>query len=148
MIIILISKYLVFYILLESEGREPCHGLDELIKTLQCSQTSEEDDVMLQKPLIKSLPPPEVRRHGRTNLLHRAIMKGNNLIVAEMVACKNRSIDAKNEEGQTAAHIASINGFLDSLSMLIQAGTNVNAKDSSSCTPLHVSFTNCFLFCF
>lgn len=125
-----------------SEGREPCHGLDELIKTLQCSTSPDDvddDDIVLQKPVIKCLPPAEVRRHGRTNLLHRATKEGGIRIVAEMIGCKNRSIDAKNEEGQTAVHLASMNGFTEILRLFIKAGANVNAKDSSSCTPLHVS---------
>lgn len=63
---------------------------------------------------------------------------GSIQIVSEMLMCKNRSVDAKNDEGQTAAHIASMNGFPEILSLLIRAGTNVNAKDSASCTPLHV----------
>ncbi|ODM97653.1 Tyrosine-protein kinase HTK16 [Orchesella cincta] len=118
------------------EGREPCHGLDELIKSLQ-SPTSPDEDIVLQKPVIKSLPPPDVRRHGRTNLLHRATINNNVEIVSEMLRCKMRSIDAKNEDGQTATHIAAINNLPEILHHLIRAGTNVNAKDSSSCTPLH-----------
>jgi tyrosine-protein kinase len=57
-----------------------------------------------------------------------------------MVRCGHRSLDAKNEEGQTAAHLAAIGGSNAILSILIRAGTNVNAKDSASKTPLHVIY--------
>lgn len=58
-------------------------------------------------------------------------------IVSDMVRCGHRSLDAKNEEGQTAAHLAASAGHNGILSLLIKAGTSVNAKDSRSLTPLH-----------
>lgn len=125
-----------------------------------------EREIQLGKPITKSPPPPDCRRHGRTNLLHRATKEGQCRwgvffdmkvkvmrffrraflpagsieIVLEMLRCGHRSIDAKNEDGQTAAHLAAMHGLNSILSILIRAGTNVNAKDSDSCTPLHVSF--------
>jgi len=68
-------------------------------------------------------------------------------IVSEMLRCKMRSIDARNEDGQTAGHIAAINNLSEILQLLIRARTNVNAKDSSSCTPLHVRLTFSKLTC-
>jgi len=55
-----------------------------------------------------------------------------------MVECGDRNLDAKNEQGQTAVHIASIKGSDEILRVLIKAGANVNAKDCSDYTPLHV----------
>lgn len=72
------------------------------------------------------------------SLRNYSIFIGSTEIVLEMVRCGHRSLDAKNEEGQTAAHLAAVGGLNQILSILIKAGTNVNAKDSSSCTPLHV----------
>ncbi len=49
-----------------------------------------------------------------------------------------RSIDAKNEVGQTAIHLAAILGNVIILKLLIQNGGNVNVKDDEDLTALHV----------
>ncbi|XP_035700493.1 tyrosine-protein kinase Shark isoform X3 [Folsomia candida] len=118
------------------------HGLDELIKYYQSPSSLGDDDILLQKAIIKSPPPPDGRRHGRTNLLHRATKEGSGEIVSGMVRTGHRCIDAKNEDGQTAAHIAAMLGLNPILTILINAGINVNAKDSASCTPLHYACIN------
>lgn len=52
-----------------------------------------------------------------------------------------RSIDAKNEVGQTAIHLAAILGNVIILKLLIQNGGNVNVKDDEDLTALHVILT-------
>lgn len=125
-----------------SEEGTVIHGLDELIKHYQRITYSEDDDQAVQfpirKPVYHSPPPSDCRRHGRTNLLHRATKEGNTEIVKAMVQSKHRSLEAKNDEGQTAAHLASIYGYDDILKVLIDAKANVNARDGSNCTPLYV----------
>lgn len=51
-----------------------------------------------------------------------------------------RSIDAKNEHGQTAVHLACMkpNVCPKILSLLIENGANVNSRDIKGDTPLHV----------
>lgn len=51
--------------------------------------------------------------------------------------------EAKNQEGQTAVHLASMQGKDDILSKLIECGANVNSRDSAGYTPLHVI---CYFF--
>jgi tyrosine-protein kinase len=59
------------------EGGQVTHGLDELIRHYQGPNSINDDDILLQKGIIKSSLPPDSRRHGRTNLLHRATKEGN-----------------------------------------------------------------------
>ena len=49
------------------------------------------------------------------------------------------NIDAKNQEGQTAVHLASIAGFDEILDLLLHDGANPNIKDGVGLTPLHVN---------
>ena len=46
--------------------------------------------------------PPDSKLHGTENLLHRASMEGNNVVVMELLASGYRNIDAKNQNSQTA----------------------------------------------
>lgn len=54
-----------------------------------------------------------------------------------MLNCGYPSIDAKNQDGQTAAHIASRKGNDEILKELIENGANINCRDAAGCTPLH-----------
>lgn len=119
-------------------------------------------DVTLKNPILKDPPPPDTRRHGQTNLLHRATKEGNfcilrfisdfsviplhsclysgNIgIVVELLKSGYRSLEAKNQEGQTAVHLACQLSQNDILEKLIARGANVNCRDSEGNTPLHVS---------
>ena len=86
-------------------------------------------------------------RHGRTNLLHRATKEGNLIIVSELLKCGYR-LESKNQDGQTAIHIASMLGHDEILKKLIINSGNVNCYDLLGYTPLHVSsnFSNGFFF--
>lgn len=63
---------------------------------------------------------------------------GNIEIVAEMLKCGYRSLEAKNQEGQTAVHLACQLSQNDILEKLILCNANVNCRDSEGNTPLHV----------
>ena len=63
---------------------------------------------------------------------------GNLTVVSELLRGGYRSIDAKNEAGQTAIHLAASLGNTVILKLLIQGGGNVNIKDDLEMTPLHV----------
>ena len=74
------------------------HGLDELIFYYQRQPKSG-----LQHKLGRFVPgnpcPTSVRLHGVENLLHRASIAGNTLIVKELLLCGGREISAKNHDG-------------------------------------------------
>lgn len=72
--------------------------------------------------------------------------------MVELLKSGYRSLEAKNQEGQTAVHLACQLSQNDILEKLIARGANVNCRDSEGNTPLHVgrnSFnSNVFLFFF
>ncbi|XP_011302292.1 tyrosine-protein kinase shark isoform X2 [Fopius arisanus] len=111
------------------------HGLDTLIEYYQ--EDNHGLEIKLQNPCKGVLPPHDTRRHGRTNLLHRATMQGNYTIVSELLKCGYRSLEAKNELGQTAVHLAAKDGADDILKKLIENKASVNCRDSAGYTPLH-----------
>lgn len=111
------------------------HGLEVLINHYQ--DDAQGLSTKLSK-MCKGQPPPhDTRRHGRTNLLHRATREGDITVVGELLKSGYHNLDAKNQGGQTAVHLASIIGQNEILIMLLQAGANVNILDSSGLTPLH-----------
>lgn len=67
------------------------------------------------------------------------IYLGNIEIVVELLKSGYRSLEAKNQEGQTAVHLACHLSQNDILEKLIARGANVNCRDSEGNTPLHVS---------
>lgn len=111
------------------------HGLETLIEYYR------EDASGLSTrlgPMLKGKPPPaHCRLHGRTNLLHRATKEGNYTVVDELLKSGYHSLDAKNQDGQTALHLASILGHNDIIQRLIEAGASVNTRDCHGLTPLH-----------
>ncbi|XP_069687001.1 tyrosine-protein kinase Shark [Periplaneta americana] len=111
------------------------HGLETLIEYYQ--EASHGLVTKLTRVCKKDPPPHDSRRHGRTNLLHRATKEGNYTVVSELLKCGYRSLEAKNQEGQTAVHLASRLGKDDILKKLIESGANINCRDTAGYTPLH-----------
>nr|CAD7449902.1 unnamed protein product [Timema bartmani] len=113
------------------------HGLETLIEYYQGE--SHGLATKLNKVCKKDTPPHDSRRHGRTNLLHRATKEGNYTVVSELLKCGYRSLEAKNQDGQTAVHLASRMGKDDILKKLIESGANINCRDTAGYTPLHTT---------
>lgn len=118
-------------------GQLPIHGLDDLIEfyktsTYLCTKL---------KNYVKKLPPPvETRRHGKKNLLHRATTANHLDVVKEMLKTPERNLDAKDEAGMTACHLACKNRVNpEIMKLLIERGANLTSRDSAGNTPLHVS---------
>lgn len=99
------------------------------------------EGLALTTPIRGDPPPDNSRRHGRTNLLHRATNQGNYTIVSELLKTGYRH-EAKNQNGQTAVHLASMNGKDDILRKLIEYGASVNSRDTAGYTPLHVRISH------
>lgn len=51
----------------------------------------------------------------------------------------NRSLDIKDKYGATAMHIAAANGYMESLTFLIEHGASMNEKDKDGWTPFHAA---------
>lgn len=113
------------------------HGLDSLIEYYR--EASHGLVTQLVAIIPQDLPPNDARRHGKTNLLHRATKEENFTVVSELLKCGYRNIDAKNMDGQTAVHLACKLGNSKILNIIIENGANINCRDTEGNTPLHVS---------
>nr|XP_023011700.1 tyrosine-protein kinase shark [Leptinotarsa decemlineata] len=119
------------------------HGLEVLIEHYTVTPNALPENLVLTEYVVKYPPPHDSRRHGRTNLLHRATDQGNYTVVSELLKT-DYPHDAKNQEGQTAAHLASMTGKNDILRKLIESDASVNLRDSAGFTPLHYACQNNF----
>ncbi|KAH8405153.1 hypothetical protein KR222_005442 [Zaprionus bogoriensis] len=111
------------------------HGLETLVDYYQ-----QEPNGLITKltvPLSGDPPPHNTRSQGVTNLLHRATSKNENKVVFELLKCGYRNFDAKNQDGQTALHLAALHCNEDVLKLLLDAGVQVNSADSFGYQPLH-----------
>jgi len=119
-------------------GQAPIHGLDELIEFYKHNETNL---CTRLKVFVKKNPVPvELKRNGKLNLLHRATKHNNLEVVKEMLKTTYRNLDAKDEEGHTAVHLAcKYNVNPEILKLLIQSNAAVITRDIEGNTPLHVS---------
>lgn len=114
------------------------HGLEVLIEYYTVNPNILSEGLVLTEYVKGRPPPPDTRNKGPTNLLHRATSHGEYNVVSELLKT-DYPRKAKNPDGQTAAHLASIAGKDVILKKLIQHETSVNLRDSFGYTPLHVS---------
>lgn len=126
----------VFFSIGSLEECVKVHGLDSLIEYYLENPGLLGENIVLTLPIKGDPPPHDLRRHGRSNLLHRATVEGSYKVVTELLKCGYRH-EAKNEYGQTAVHLASMKGNDDILRELIDIGANVNCRDTAGYTPLH-----------
>ncbi|EDV98232.1 tyrosine-protein kinase Shark [Drosophila grimshawi] len=111
------------------------HGLETLVDYYQ-----QEPNGLITKltvPLTGDVPPHNTRSQGVTNLLHRATSKNESNVVFELLKCGYRNFDAKNQDGQTALHLAALYCNENILELLLDAHVQVNSADASGCQPLH-----------
>jgi hypothetical protein len=81
-----VQKRRPFFHFFVSDEQIICHGLETLIEYYQ--GTSSGLITPLGNPIIKDPPPPDTRRHGRTNLLHRATKEGMHTCVLSGISSK------------------------------------------------------------
>ena len=65
--------------------------------------------------------------------------QGNSRAVDAMIKANPRVIDSAKEDGFTALHLASLNGSVEVVGVLMGAGAKVDARDNSGQTPLHLA---------
>ncbi|CAH4031310.1 unnamed protein product [Pieris brassicae] len=122
------------------EEHTTVHGLDTLIQHYR----GDSNGLVTRLSVVckGQAPPHESRTQGTTNLLHRATDAGELNVVSQLLACGYRNRDAKNQDGQTAVHIAARSGRDKILMKLIESGATVNVRDSFGFTPLHYTCQN------
>jgi hypothetical protein len=81
--------------------------------------------------------------HRRNTLLHYiATQKGASLILGTLLAWMNArkaDVDIKNEDHETALHLAARSGRCDNIEVLLRSGASTSAINKWGETPLHVS---------
>ncbi|KAH6937993.1 hypothetical protein HPB50_006085 [Hyalomma asiaticum] len=118
------------------DGGPVVHGLEELVY-----QGSQEGGAPWGQPLGRPCPgggppPADTRRHGRTNLLHRATRQGDLVVVNELLRV-GYATEAKDEQGHTAVHLACLAGHSELLAALLAAGAAPSGPDICGRHPLH-----------
>ncbi|XP_064105314.1 tyrosine-protein kinase Shark-like isoform X1 [Macrobrachium nipponense] len=137
---ILIRKYhedAFFSLVLENEP-PVFHGLDSLINYYCQNPVGESSTVLIRSCCGEPLP-AEVRLHGSSSLLHRSTSQGNITVVSELLKSGYKKLDDKNNNGQTALHIASVKGHVEITEMLIKASALIEVRDGEGVTPLHLA---------
>jgi ankyrin repeat protein len=90
---------------------------------------------------IESMAPKmsnKVDSQSKDNMLplHQAIMKSDMSEISRLLA-ENTDIEARNDQGRTALHLAALLGFEDLVQLLLKAKANTEVKDCEDMKPLH-----------
>ncbi|XP_063965587.1 E3 ubiquitin-protein ligase MIB2-like isoform X3 [Lytechinus pictus] len=74
------------------------------------------------------------------NVLHIAAVNNHVEVMKSLLAIEDNGlcIEAKNSEGQTALHLASHEGYSESIEYLISLGADINSQCSHDHSPLHL----------
>ncbi|CAN7995829.1 unnamed protein product, partial [Ixodes pacificus] len=121
------------------DGGPVVHGLEELVAQSSCPEGAPWGCPLGRPCPGGGPPPPDTRRHGRTNLLHRAIRQGGcwDLVVVRELLRVGYATEAKDEDGRTAVHLACLGGHVALLAGLLATGAAPSGPDASGRHPLH-----------
>lgn len=116
-------------------------------------ELSEDFDMFKDKPaswmlLLKSLgydplSPPEdstLSYQRSATLLHEAVQwYSSSADWVWLMLKRGEDIESRDEEGQTALHVACIGGLPEIVNFLLQQGADIDARNNNGQTPLHVA---------
>lgn len=83
--------------------------------------------------------------NGRETPLHEACECGGRIEVARLLINHGASIEAVNEQGQTALHLACRHGHLRTIYLMVESGANVSVKDNVGRTPFDRACENYYI---
>ncbi|XP_035826592.1 tyrosine-protein kinase HTK16 [Aplysia californica] len=118
------------------EGGPVIQGLDKLIEHYM--DVCDRLPTKLTRLCKGKLPPAKVRRVGPNNFLHFLVKENREDLVKKTLShplCPD--IDAKNEAGSTAMHIAASGGYDSIVSLLLGHHADIKTRDADGATPLH-----------
>ena len=90
------------------------------------------DDPFLRKYMIKN---SNYRDRRNNSSLHIAVNNNSIKMVKYLLNKKDKKVNAKNDDGQTALHLACASGKDEIINLLIRNDANINAKDSQGNKP-------------
>jgi hypothetical protein len=67
----------------------------------------------------------------------KAAERGNTSVVAQFIKKKKSLLNAQNERGHTALHLAALHNCYDVIELLLQEGASLHLKDNSGWSTLH-----------
>ncbi|XP_015596636.1 ankyrin repeat domain-containing protein 16 [Cephus cinctus] len=102
---------------------------------LACTKDSQEayDCVVT---LLRASADPTLRNKDGWNSLHLACRSGNIQMIELLVTYSPNSIDIKTNNGRNSLHIAAFHGHGKAIDFLGPKCKDLNARDSTGCTPL------------
>ncbi|KAI7765454.1 hypothetical protein LZL87_007205 [Fusarium oxysporum] len=103
--------------------------LDALYLAIQC------DDVERVRVLMHLITGSD-RSRGKKPLHYAALYRKENTMRLLLESSDHEAICAKDENGLTPLHYAARGGFVDGISLLVQAGASIDMRDDYEFTPL------------
>eukprot|EP00743_Colponemidia_sp_Colp-15_P006286 GILK01006762.1.p1 GENE.GILK01006762.1~~GILK01006762.1.p1 ORF type:complete len:650 (-),score=76.13 GILK01006762.1:132-2081(-) len=133
-----------------------CWCLDIMVRdrvSTFCSDSEDTKNVWIQaftKAILEhrkqSQPPGEdhsdLEHRVVLGTIHAAALAGSTSEVEQMLTHSSQDIDARDDNGCTAAHIAGVRGDLDMLTLLVRHHADLKTRDKNGWTPLHGAAAN------
>ncbi|XP_055378505.1 tyrosine-protein kinase Shark-like [Condylostylus longicornis] len=121
-------------------GAKIFHGVDTIVDYYSDSKNITKNAIIthLREPIKGELPPKDILCHGRTNLLHKAIVENDEKRILELLKEEERNINARDQDDLTAVHLACLYECNEKIfKCILKAGAKIECKDASGNTPLH-----------
>ena len=100
-------------------------------------------DLYMVRWLVKrcTLEEHQAKSHHWDTPLHLAVREGHDHVVAKLLVTEagRSAVEASNKDGDTPLHCAAQRGSVDAATELLRADADVNARNNTNYTPLHLT---------